>query len=179
MSGTDSFSKCLALPDDYFEKQYEEQSDILITDINRMFGYVFYLIRDQLQLSQEKMANIIGMTKSGYSKIEIGTNGISLDLIFIVGRNFYISHETLLSIYTYLLRLADTKCGIITSKISNKPSNGLQYPIGNGMIIQPNEHIKIYTPISKYKEFLGIDEIDKLSFFIKDNLKIKIKELNS
>ncbi|ATZ66128.1 helix-turn-helix domain-containing protein [Acinetobacter haemolyticus] len=101
--------------DNSFNKSYAEEVEalhtkIIITSAEEIFGYMLYLFRKNLGLNQTEMGQVIGglffkYTRSGYSKLERGDTGISIQIIFHLSSLISVHHFHLFAIYDEIIKM--------------------------------------------------------------------------
>ncbi|CAM0621366.1 helix-turn-helix transcriptional regulator [Acinetobacter baumannii] len=99
-----SFNKSCA------EKIEALHTKIIITSAEEIFGYMLYLFRKNLGLNQTEMGQVIGglfvkYTRSGYSKLERGDSGISIQIIFHLSSLISVHHCHLFAIYDEIIKM--------------------------------------------------------------------------
>ncbi|MDV4317047.1 helix-turn-helix domain-containing protein [Acinetobacter indicus] len=151
-------------PEDYVQSLLEQQKTRLCTDPNKLYGYMWYLIRKALKLNQSQMGKLFsssdnkkGLSKSAYSKIENGQTDINFELIFSFSLNTNINFDHLYQLYSFIIRKADSNgCSFL------KGCGYLGFGSQNGMFVS-------YQNVSK--EYWYTDLKDYYKFFLPSDLE--------
>lgn len=109
--------------ENFLLQQLKQQKKRLCTDSNKLFGYMWYLIRKACKLNQTEMGtyfknidNQKGLSKSAYSKVENGQTDINFDLVFSFSLNTGIDFDHIYQLYSYIIKKADSNgCSFIKS----------------------------------------------------------------
>lgn len=150
------------------------QKESLCTSPDRIYGYMWYLIRNYIGINQSEMGKTFhsfykekyrvnyGLSKSAYSKIENGITSINFDLILIYSGRFGFSFDLLYNLYSYLLKLAYDNdcfyvepCGYLNL---GKAHSILRY---NGMSKEG-----LYTDLKDYSKFFKQIEIESINQYL-------------
>lgn len=158
------------------------QKKSLCTSPDKMFGYMWYLIRNRLDLNQSEMGLAFqsnykekyktGLSKSAYSKIENGQTSINFDLVFIFSSRYGVRIDLIYQLYSYLLRFAyDHNCIYLEScgEYGYGRSNGFAKPSGSS-------HDYLYTELKHYSKFFSESDLESIYKYI-DEVFAKAKEL--
>lgn len=96
-----------------YNNQYKQ---VLITNHVKLFGFMLYLIRRELGLNQTDMGiflknysnnkHRIGLSKSGYSKIENGLTNLDFELVFILSDRLKVDFNIIYELYSKIIMLA-------------------------------------------------------------------------
>lgn len=153
----------------------EQQKKRLCTDPNKLFGYMWYLIRKACKLNQTEMGayfstvkNPKGLSKSAYSKVENGQTDINFDLVFSFSLNTMIDFDHIYQLYSYIIKKADSNgCSFM---------NGCGYlglGSNNGMFISYQNVSKEYwyTDIKDYYKFFLPSDLESINNIIYDMFK--------
>ena len=163
------------------EGTWDDQKNRLCTSPDRMFGYMWYLIRTRLGYSQTIMAYsfnshyknkyVNGLSKSAYSKIENGQTYINFDLIFIYSKRFGIHFDQIYTLYSHLLKLAfDNDC------IYLEPCGLFTYGKTHGYILRNGvSKYALYTKLKDYSKYFRETDLEKVYIYI-DEVFAKAKE---
>lgn len=159
------------------------QKKSLCTSPDRMYGYMWYLIRNYLGINQSEMGKTfasgykdkypvnIGLSKSAYSKIENGITSINFDLILIYSARFGFSFDLLYNLYSYLLKLAyEDNCYYVErcGYLGLGKSNSILFY--NGI-----SKDGLYTDLKDYSKFFKKTEIESINQYLDKHLnKTKI-----
>lgn len=161
----------LEMSDTYLDEQenfvtqlIEQQKKRLCTDPNKLFGYMWYLIRKALRLNQTQMGELLrspfsvkGLSKSAYSKIENGQTDINFELIFSFSFNTNINFDHLSQLYSFIIRKAD--------------SNGCSFLEGCGYLGYGSQNDMFISYKNVSKEYWYTDLKDYYKFFLPSDLE--------
>lgn len=150
------------------------QKESLCTNPDRMYGYMWYLIRNYLGINQQEMGASFfsgykekyrvnhGLSKSAYSKVENGHTSINFDLILIYSERFGFSFDILYNLYSYLLKLAYDnnciyieRCGYLGLGKMNS-------------VLRANNVSKeyLYTDLKNYYKFFQQSDLDSINQYL-------------
>lgn len=151
----------------------EDQKKVFRCTVDNLFGYILYLFRTELDVSQESMGFMLGgMSKSGYGKLENGVYSINLSHIYMLSHITNVPRRFINDLLDHLTEYSIANGGRlyfgddIAVNVVNE--NG-EYPD-----LQKDHDLmreKINTPIKDYSAFFGVDHIAKISAAI--NVAIK------
>lgn len=148
------------------------QKKSLCTNPDKMFGYMWYLIRNRLDLNQSEMGLSFlslykdkynkGLSKSAYSKVENGQTYINFDLIFIFSSRYGGRIDLIYQLYSYLLRFAyDHNCIYLEAcgEYGYGKQNGFTKNAGSS-----NDFI--YTKLKDYSKFFSESDLEPIYKYI-------------
>lgn len=156
------------------EGKMQLQKESLCTNPDRMYGYMWYLIRNYLGINQKEMGASFfsgykekyrvnhGLSKSAYSKVENGHTSINFDLILIYSERFGFSFDILYNLYSYLLKSAyDNNC-IYVERCGY---------LGLGKmnsVLRANNVSKeyLYTDLKNYYKFFQQSDLDSINQYL-------------
>ncbi|MDC5296146.1 helix-turn-helix domain-containing protein [Acinetobacter baumannii] len=162
------------------EPSYKEISEylsqfrkVLCTNHTRLYGYMFYLLRKALGLSQTDMGYLLkgsnihttGFTKSAYSKIENGQVRINFDLIFILSVQTNQHFDKFYNLYTTIINKADRNgCYFI------EPCGFLFNGTTDNNMFENFELSKDYwyTDIKDYSKFFKKEDFEEINALVLD-----------
>lgn len=164
------------------EERMNLQKKSLCTSPDKMFGYMWYLIRNRLDLNQSEMGLAFGsnykakyktgLSKSAYSKIENGQTSINFDLVFIFSSRYGVRIDLIYQLYSYLLRFAcDHNCIYLEScgEYGYGKANAFTKPSGSS-------HNYLYTELKHYSKFFSESDLESIYKYI-DEVFEKAKEI--
>lgn len=164
------------------EERMNLQKKSLCTSPDKMFGYMWYLIRNRLDLNQSEMGLAFhsnykakyktGLSKSAYSKIENGQTSINFDLVFIFSSRYGVKIDWVYQLYSYLLKFAnDHNCIYVEScgEYGYGRDNRVDKPSGSS-----NDYL--YTELKHYSKFFSESDLEPVYKYI-DEFFAKAKEI--
>ncbi|MGE8646250.1 helix-turn-helix domain-containing protein [Acinetobacter vivianii] len=148
-------------------------SKMLCTNHTRLYGYMFYLLRKSLRLSQTEMGYLLkgshihktGFTKSAYSKIENGQVRINFDLIFILSVQTGQHFDKFYNLYSTIIRKANINgcyfiepCGVLFNGTTD-----------NNMFDSFETSVDYwYTDIKDYSKFFKKEDLEEIKNLVLD-----------
>jgi len=148
------------------------QKKSLCTSPDRVFGYMFYLIRSYFGITQTEMGYsfnslykqkyINGLSKSAYAKVENGTTSINFDLILIYSGRYGIDFSKITGFYNSLVHsLYNNDC------IFLEPCGYLGYGNKSGFAnYEGASNDSLYTDLKDYKNFITQNELNLINVYI-------------
>ncbi len=149
------------------------QKKIFVTSPEEIFGYLLYLFRKNLDLTQEQMGAVLkyeakssSYSKTGYAKLERAETGINLQIIFDLSFFTDLPYNWIFEIYTALIEAINSNPNIT---IQFHEMCG-QHALGNAYskLMTDNEKKELYkirysTKYKEYPEAIGQTCIDKVN----------------
>lgn len=151
----------------------EEQKKRFRCTPDNLFGYILFLFRSELEVSQEVMGFMMGgLSKSGYSKLENGIYSVHLSHIYLLCYITNVPRKFINDLLDYLTEFC----------IQQKAAFYIADDIAVAAINENNEfpnaqqenydcREKMNTPLKEYSAFFGLDHVKKISRAI--NIAIK------
>lgn len=157
----------------------ERQKNLLHTDHNKIFGFMFYLIRNYLNLNQTEMGMVFGQTihdkynnkgisKSAYSKIENGETSMNFELLIILSSIFGVDFKFFTDFYRYLMEFFYNKNSIFL-----KPCATFGFGKNSGYTrnMKMSED-SMYTKLKDYNKFIAKSDFDNFYDILNNHLAI-------
>lgn len=161
--------------ENFVNQLIEQQKKRLCTDPNKLFGYMWYLIRKACKLNQTEMGAYFGkfggdkgLSKSAYSKVENGQTDINFDLVFSFSLNTGIDFDHLYQLFSYIIKKADSNgCSFMTT------CGHLGLGSHNGMFLSYQNVSKEYwyTDLKDYYKFFLPSDLESIHDIIYDMFK--------
>lgn len=150
------------------------QKSFIKTDQDRIFGYMFYLIRKYFDLNQTEMGSLFykigntkGLSKSAYSKIENGYTTINFDLIMVFSTNFGVNFNFITNLFYYL-----TDFFYKIGSIFLKPCGHFGMGLHSGYTkMKGTSKDYLYTDLKDYSKFIKKQWLDNIMKVLDKNLK--------
>lgn len=163
------------------------QKKIFVTSPEEIFGYLLYLFRKNLDLTQEQMGAVLkfgdessSYSKTGYAKLERAETGINLQVIFDLSFLTDLPYYWIFKIYTILIEAINSNPNIT---IQFHEMCG-QHALGNAYskLMMDNEKKELYkirysTKYKEYPEAIGQTYIDEVNKIINTNIPKEKKEM--
>ena len=154
-------------------KILEDQQRTFRCSVDSLFGYILYLFRTELGVSQESMGfQLGGISKSGYSKLENGISSLHISHVYMLSHITNVPRKFIYDLLDYLTEYCLSNGGrlYVGDDIAvNAFNENDDYPE-----LKKNHEMmreKMTTPLKEYSAFFGLDHVAKLSSAI--NIAIK------
>ncbi len=140
-----------------------------------LFGYMLFLVRTELKLSQEEMGFRLGwLSKSNYNKYENGTQSFNISHIFLLSAATNVDRQFFYQLHENLVYWTLKKKGMI-----HIPFLGKSVELEDFKHTFTNEDIKktkeIFesrnTPLKEYSLFFGAEIVGKLTAVVSEALR--------
>jgi len=175
IAGTNNQSSSLAISFDEIMQAVTAQKRIFKTTPDRLFGYILFLFRSELELNQEEMGKMLaGLSKSSYSKYENGIQSINISHIFLLSHVTNVTRSFIYELHEYLVALTIELEGwlnmthqdetLVINDIESKPS-----PKAKKSKIELDEALN--TPLKEYPIFFGAENVAKLTTVINQAIR--------
>lgn len=169
-----------------YNSQYKQ---VLVTDHIKLFGYMLFLIRKELRLTQSDMGVLlknfgvgsqrhgIGLSKSGYSKIENGITHLDFEIVFILSDRLDVDFNIIFELYYKIIMLAYNKDCYFMQPCGNL-NNGKGLSFFHNLTETSNEYW--YTDLKQYKNYFNdfdlveIKELLNKVLINRDTIKTKL-----
>lgn len=144
-----------------YNSQYKQ---VLVTDHIKLFGYMLFLIRKELRLTQSDMGVLlknfgvgsqrhgIGLSKSGYSKIENGITHLDFEIVFILSDRLDVDFHIIFELYYKIIMLAYNKDCYFMQPCGNL-NHGKGLSFFHNLTETSNEYW--YTDLKQYKNYFN------------------------
>lgn len=161
----------------------EEQKKLFKTTPDQLFGYLLFLFRTEIGVSQETMSGLLGgISKSTYNKLENGVHAPHFNHVFLLSVITNIPRAFVYELYEYLTELTIRNNGLIRIDEDNFLESLIEAEDLKNMKKNMVGALKAgSTPLKEYPSFFGLEVIDKLRGAIKKAIYVggKFKPDNS
>lgn len=161
----------------------DEQKKVFRTTPDQLFGYLLFLFRTEIGVSQEVMSGLLGhISKSTYNKLENGVHAPHFNHVFLLSLITNIPRTFFYELYEYLTELTIRNNGLIRIDEDNFLESRLNAEEFNNLKKNMDGALKANsTPLKEYHSFFGFEVIDKVRGAIKKAIDVggKFKSDNS
>lgn len=162
----------LAVSFDQLMQAVKAQQKIFKTTPDRLFGYILLLFRTELELNQEDMGRMLGLSKSSYNKFENGSQSINISHVFLLSHLTNVPRSFIYSLHDHLATFTHEHGGWFMVEDQFFSPGGIEskHPVGaeDQMNLMKDA---IYTPLRDYLAFFGVDHVAHIAATINQAIK--------